>query len=423
MGTLAVTGGGASYAYLVMKSQFLDKLKPGLMNVEKEEKGTELKYALLQHDFRNNPIRCFNWCQTKRLLRSVCPKCPTELVAKNAQLGGNIKCGSCGFVTHAFRGTWFEDLNCAPWQALSVMYHFANGDSIHKAAKKLKLSPEVANHWYDKCQVIAQAHLRVCTPKDVGKRRAKFDDPQEEYDAAHYVDHKYQTCPRFMVGGYGKVVEVDLVPVDKIFDGEWGLLILEKDTWRCYVLSINDPSMDYITRSLKGRVRENTKVYCNFVEAGVPNPSAKNAKGAAPFDVNDDGDLVPDVEGRRKKLVNTELLLKHVLEYTQGEKIEDPDELQTALVQFMWIRAFTNEDKASDVEPFMTFVNQVAKFFKVEGDSKTSPAKKMMYTIDRNARAVDSDAEKEISDADDYLDDFGGKSPFDSGIPSPIPAL
>lgn len=72
------------------------------------------------------------------------------------------------------------------------MYHFANGDSIHKAAKKLKLSPEVANHWYDKCQVIAQAHLRVCTPKDVGKRRAKFDDPQEEYDAAHYVDHKYQ---------------------------------------------------------------------------------------------------------------------------------------------------------------------------------------------------------------------------------------
>jgi hypothetical protein len=36
MGTLAVTGGGASYAYLVMKSQFLDKLKPGLMNVEKE---------------------------------------------------------------------------------------------------------------------------------------------------------------------------------------------------------------------------------------------------------------------------------------------------------------------------------------------------------------------------------------------------
>jgi hypothetical protein len=226
-----------------------------------------------------------------------------------------------------------------------------------------------------------------------------------------------------MVGGYGKVVEVDLVPVDKIFDGEWGLLILEKDTWRCYVLSINDPSMDYITRSLKGRVRENTKVYCNFVEAGVPNPSAKNAKGAAPFDVNDDGDLVPDVEGRRKKLVNTELLLKHVLEYTQGEKIEDPDELQTALVQFMWIRAFTNEDKASDVEPFMTFVNQVAKFFKVEGDSKTSPAKKMMYTIDRNARAVDSDAEKEISDADDYLDDFGGKSPFDSGVPSPIPAL
>ena len=88
----------------------------------------------------------------------------------------------------------------------------------------------------------------------------------------------------------------------------------------------------------------------------------------------------------------------------------------------MWIRAFTNEGCA-DVEPFMTFVNQVAKFFKVEGDSKTSPAKKMMYTIDRNARAVDSEAEKEESDADDYLDDFGGKSPFDSGIPSPLTAL
>ncbi|CAG0915213.1 unnamed protein product [Notodromas monacha] len=334
-------------------------------------------------------------------------------------------------------------------EAIGVMYHFSHGDSVAKTAKKLKLGKEVAQHWYNKCQVVAQAQLKVCSPQGILNKRG--DDPQDEYDRIHYVNHFYQSCPRFMVGGFNKTVEVDLAPVDKIFEGEWGLVIVEKPSWRCYVLPIDDPSQESVIVTLRGRVREGSKVFCHFIEPTGNNNSSttqtsnnnnnntstkSTPKGALLFDVNDYGELVVDPEGKRKRLTFTEPVIKHVIESLNGELVDEPNKVQTALVQFMWLKAFVKNVDGSlgvggsaaaaaggDIEPFLTFVAHVAKFFGVEAGRKT-PAKKMTYRIDGHdseiEREVDDDEEGEGGrDQDAVLQDFGGVSPNDSDVPTP----
>jgi hypothetical protein len=154
---------------------------------------------------------------------------------------------------NAFSGTWFQDLDIAAWQAIGCIYHFATGECVWKAAKKLKMTSEQTKHWYDKCQQAAQFNLKMCS--------LTVDDQ------LHYLRHQYQACPKFIIGGQDKIVEVDLAPMGVIFTDQWGLAIIEKDTWKCYVLPIKDASLDTIGRALKGRVMEGSRVLCNFVEA------------------------------------------------------------------------------------------------------------------------------------------------------------
>jgi hypothetical protein len=135
--------------------------------------------------------------------------------------------------------------------------------------------------------------------------------------------------------------------------------------------------------------------------------------GAVPFVMTEDGELKLDAQGSKKKrLNNAESLINHVKESINHHPVDSSMKLQTALVQFTWIKTFANK---SDSDGFSAMVDHVSKFYRIESNGPNRT-----YSIDRQQHPEAPAAGDEFM-PDDYIRDFkGSASPLDSGFRTPL---
>jgi hypothetical protein len=240
----AFTGISALLVYYLTQDRPLDA----------KEKANQT-YDKMKMELRRDPVLTFQWCQANGLVADVCPFCKKELDVGDSTKGGSqIKCMSCKQPVPALQGTWFENIDIDPWKAICVMYHWGVGNSHRSAATQLALDEDTIRHWYKKCQEASEFNLKLCS-------NAKSD---EEEDIIHYKkplgrdhyenDHVACYCPKYKIGGKGRIVEVDILERGDLLHEKYVLAAIERGGWRAFAVPVPDRGSKTVKALIKAKV-------------------------------------------------------------------------------------------------------------------------------------------------------------------------
>ncbi|CAG0912415.1 unnamed protein product [Notodromas monacha] len=297
-------------------------------------------YEKLKIELKRDPVLTFRWCQANGLVADTCPECKLTLdVGDSTKAGQQIRCMQCHKPVAALQGTWFHNIDIDPWKAICVMYHWAVGNSHRGAAHQLAMDEDTIKHWYRRCQEAAEFNLRLCT-------NATTDEEQEETSHGkrlrplarnHYEDdHIACYCPKYRIGGKGRIVEVDVLERGHLLQEKCVLAGIERGGWRAFAIPVPDTGD---SKALKAVL------------------SAKLFPGT----------IVRDVE----KVAVPARELKHVRAFLRDmvENMKQPateDMIPVYSSQWMWRKV--NESYRGDV--FTQMVEHVSKAFPFTPDGK-----------------------------------------------------